>query len=112
MEGHQIDPQALAHAKLAIAALCGGIVRLFLRPATSFLRTGWALFACVTCGFYGTPAMMHYLQLTPDSDFIGAMGAALGFIGLSVAERILRAADGLDLKSWLMAWLGPKSEEK
>lgn len=95
-----IDPSWMVHAKLAFASLCGGIVRLLFRPATSLLKTLWLLFGCVTCGFYGTPVALRLLALDPEA-YAGAVGALVGFMGLSFAERALRTADKIDLLAWL-----------
>jgi len=94
-----MDPMALAHAKLAFASLCGGVVRLLFRPASSIWKTVWLLFGCVTCGFYGTPVMVKWFGLV-DAEYVGAMGALIGMVGLSVAERALRAADKFDVGAW------------
>lgn len=100
MDAPTVDPAWVAHAKLAFAALCGGMLRLFFRPATSFLQSLWLLFGCVTCGYYGTPAVMHWWEL--DESYVGAVGALVGFIGLSIAEGMLKAVDGFEFKSWLL----------
>jgi hypothetical protein len=68
----------------------------------SFVKTIWLLFGCVTCGFYGTPVLMRWWGL--DTDYAGAVGAVLGFVGLSFAEGGLRAADNWSTKlfeKWL-----------
>lgn len=103
MEAPQIDPWWLVHAKLAFAALCGGFVRLLFRPATSLLKTAWLLSGCVTCGYFGTPAAMHWWGIEPE--FSGAVGALIGFIGLSFAEGLLKMIDGFDVKDWLLKLL-------
>ena len=100
MDAPQIDPWWLVHAKLAFAALCGGLLRLFYKPAASFFRTGWLLFGCVTCGYFGTPALMRWWEI--DAEFSGAVGALVGFIGLSFAEGLLKAVDSIDLKAWIL----------
>lgn len=99
MEPTPIDPSWLVHVKLAFAAFCGGMTRLLFRPAATFLKTIWLLFGCVTCGYYGTPVVMRWWEL--DGAYAGALGAAIGFIGLSIAEGALGAADKLDLKDFL-----------
>lgn len=101
-----IDPNWAVHAKLAFAAFCGGMTRLLFRPAASFIKTAWLLFGCITCGFYGTPVVMRWWSL--DADYVGAVGASIGFIGLSVAEAALRSADKLDLREWLRSMLTKK----
>jgi hypothetical protein len=101
-----IDPSWAVHAKLAFAAFCGGMTRLLFRPAATFLKTVWLLFGCMTCGYYGTPLVMHWWTL--DSSYVGAVGASIGFIGLSVAEAALRSADKLDLREWLRSLLAKK----
>lgn len=110
MDQHNVDPAALAavlaHLKLAVAALCGGIVRLLFRPAASLAKAAWLLFGCVTCGFYGTPPVVAFWKL-PET-FAGAIGALLGLVGLTFAERILKAVDGLDLGAILLRWLEKK----
>lgn len=102
------DVAWLAHAKLAFAAFCGGMTRLLFRPAASFLKTIWLLFGCVTCGYYGTPVVMHWWGL--DEAYAGALGAAIGFIGLSLAEAALRGADKMDLKDFLRSILLRRAE--
>lgn len=102
MDPSSVDPWWLVHAKLAFAALCGGFVRLLFRPATSFLKTAWLLFGCVTCGYFGTPAAMHWWEIEPD--FSGAVGALIGFVGLSFAEGMLKMIDNFDVKEWLIRW--------
>jgi len=94
-----IDPSALVHAKLAFASLCGGMVRLLFRPAASLVKTVWLLFGCVTCGFYGTPVMIKWWAIA-DPEYVGAIGALIGFVGLSFAEGALRAADKFDVAAW------------
>lgn len=103
MDPAPLDPWWLVHAKLAFAALCGGLVRLLFKPASSFLKTAWLLFGCVTCGYFGTPAVMHWWEISPD--FSGAVGALVGFIGLSFAEGLLKMVDGIDLKAWMLKLL-------
>lgn len=93
------DVAWLAHAKLAFAAFCGGMTRLLFRPAASFLKTIWLLFGCVTCGYYGTPVILSWWSI--QADYAGAVGASIGFIGLSLAEAALRAADKMDVREWL-----------
>lgn len=95
-----IDPAALAHAKLAFASLCGGMVRLLFRPAESLIKTMWLLFGCVTCGFYGTPVMIKWWGVT-DPEYVGAVGALIGMVGLSLAQRVLVAADKFDVAAWI-----------
>lgn len=79
------------------------MTRLLFRPATSFLKTIWLLFGCVTCGYYGTPVISYWWSL--DAQYTGALGAAIGFVGLSIAEAFLRAADKFDARELLRAWL-------
>ncbi len=51
----------------------------------------------------GTPVVAYWWELDPN--YYGAMGAAIGFIGLSIAEAFLRAGDRLDVKELLRSWL-------
>ncbi|MXP24802.1 hypothetical protein GRI39_01915 [Altererythrobacter indicus] len=99
MDQHNFDPAWLVHAKLAGASLCGGMVRLLLRPASSFLKSLWLLFACVTCGFYGTFPAMAWLGV--DVEYVGAVGALLGLLGISFAEGMLKAVDSFNFRAWL-----------
>ncbi len=108
MDTSPVDPAWLVHAKLAFAAFCGGMTRLLFRPAASFLKTIWLLFGCVTCGYYATPVVMRWWGL--DEAYVGALGAAIGFIGLSLAEAALRAADKMDLKDFLRSILLRRAE--
>lgn len=100
------DAAWVVHAKLAFAAFCGGMTRLLFRPAASFLKTLWLLFGCVTCGYYGTPVVLHWWGV--DTNYAGAVGASIGFIGLSLAEAALRAADRVDLREWLAGIIARK----
>jgi hypothetical protein len=104
MDAPGLDPAWAVHAKLAFAALCGGITRLLFRPATSFVKTIWLLFGCVTCGFYGTPVIMNWWGM--GQDYAGAVGAVLGFMGLSFAEAALKASDGWSAK--VFEWIERK----
>ena len=95
-----VDPEILANAKIAFAALCGGITRLLFKPAENIRKTAWLLFGCVTCGYYGTPAVSHWLSIS--ADYAGAVGATLGLVGLSFAQGALTAADKFDIVGWFM----------
>jgi hypothetical protein len=109
VDAPQLDPSWIDHAKIAFAALCGGILRLLFRPATSFLKSIWLLFGCVTCGFYGTPPMMRWWEFDPS--YAGAVGALLGFVGLSFAEGLLKAIDTVDFKAWVARWASKGTSE-
>lgn len=100
-----LDPVTLAHAKIAIASLCGGMVRLIFRPAASLLKTVWLLFGCVTCGYYGTPVALRVFELDAQH-YAGAIGAVIGLVGLSIAEAVLRAADKFDVTAWIGRKIG------
>lgn len=93
-----VDPEILENAKIAFAALCGGMTRLLFKPAENIRKTVWLLFGCVTCGYYGTPALSLWLAIGPD--YAGAVGAALGLVGLSFAQGALTAADKFDIIGW------------
>lgn len=114
MEPPQVDLWYVAQAKLAGAAFCGGVVRLLFRPAQGetvlarMLKSAWLLFGCVTCGFFFTPPMMSWWGFDPS--YSGAIGAVLGFVGLSVADGVLRSVDGFNLAGVLRFML--KSEGK
>lgn len=112
MEPPHIDPSIteaiVAHAKIAFAALCGGLVRLLFRPAASLTKTFLMLFGCVSCGYWGTPAAMQWFAF--DEAYAGAVGALLGFIGLSLAEGLLKAVDGFEFKAWLRNFLTKGTE--
>ena len=97
------DPEIVAHAKVAVAAALGGVVRMFLRPAKSLRQSALLILSCVTCGFYSTWPIMDWLNLPVD--YVGAVGALAGLAGLSVAEGLLRAVDGFDFKALLSAVL-------
>lgn len=105
MEAPQIDPVWVGHAKIAFAALCGGIVRLLYKPADGLIKSVWLLFGCITCGFYSTPVLIGWWGLDPVT-WAGAIGAATGFIGLSVAGGALKAVDSFDFKGWLTRKVG------
>lgn len=100
----ELDPSIAANAKIAVGAAAGGIVRSFLRPARSLTHTVLLLFSCVTCGFYGTQPLIDWFSLPVD--YAGAVGAALGFLGLSIAEGLLRAFDRFDFRQFLLNFFG------
>lgn len=93
------------HAWLAFASFCGGVMRLMFRPASGetakqrLLKSVWLLFGCVTCGYYGTPVTMAWCGI--DQSYSGAVGALLGFIGLSIAEGTLKGVDGFQIVNLL-----------
>lgn len=97
------DPSWMDHLKLGVAAFAGGMARLYIKPATSLLRSVWQLFGCITCGYYGTPVILGWWEI--DAAYAGAVGASIGFIGLSIAEATLLAADKMDFKEWVAGWL-------
>lgn len=88
----------IPHAKIAVSAFAGGVVRMFLRPARTLPQTGLLLTSCVTCGYFGQPVASYLLGLPERFD--GAMGALIGLIGVSLAEGALKAADKADLIGW------------
>lgn len=102
-----LDPTTLASVKIALSAGAGGLVRMFLRPARSLAQTAMLLVSCVTCGFFGTDPLVDWLHL--PSNYAGAVGALLGFIGLSIAEGVLRAVDALDFRAILAGIIKGKS---
>ena len=77
-------------------AFCGGVVRLFLRPAKSHRKTAMLLLCCVICGVIGTPAAIAVFKLNPD--WSNWLCTGLGLIGLSLAQRALKIADEGSLK--------------
>lgn len=94
-----LDPDLVENAKIAFAALCGGMTRLLFKPAENIIKTVWLLLGCVTCGFYGTPAIMKWWDM--DLEYAGAIGAALGLVGLSFAQGAIMAADKFDIAAWI-----------
>lgn len=99
MDPSPFDAYWLDQAKLAFAALCGGLVRLLFRPSASILKSVWLLFACVTCGYYGTPPALHWFAISPE--FSGGVGAIIGLVGVSIAERVLFALDNFNFRQIL-----------
>ena len=99
-----VDPEILANAKIAFAALCGGITRLLFKPASSVRKTMWLLFGCVTCGYYGTPVFCHWMAI--DADYAGAVGALLGLVGLSFAQAAFTFAEKIDMVDWWVRFKG------
>lgn len=94
-----IDPTILAQAKVAFASFAGASVRLFLRPVETLRRAVACTIACVACGLYGTPFLM-WLWSLPDA-YSGGVGAALGLLGLSLAESALKAVERFDIAGWI-----------
>ncbi len=92
------------HAKIALAALLGGMVRLFLRPTRTVGSTVMLLTSCVTCGYFGQPVISYAMDL--PARFDGAVGAILGLIGVSIAEGVLKGVDRLDFKTLLLRLIG------
>ena len=82
-----VEAQFLAQAKVMIASFLGGMVRLFLRPSTTLLRSIGLVACCVTLGFYFTPMAMDYFNL--PEEWIGGVGALIGLVGLSVADALV-----------------------
>ena len=76
-------PPISPEAKIIIAAFGGGMIRLFLKPAQSLMRSVWLVACCVVCGYYFTPIAIMAGGL--DESWTGAMGALIGLVGLSVA---------------------------
>lgn len=110
MDGSDHGLAALApHLKLAFASFWGGVLRLFLRPVEgeSFFhavaKSMWMLFGCVTCGYYFTPVIMGWWGV--GGNYTGAVGALLGFVGLSIAEGILAGVDGINVPNILRFFL-------
>lgn len=105
-----LTPEMVAHAKLAIASFAGGAVRVFLRPISGatvverLLKSVWCVFCCVTCGFYAAPVVVDWLGFTGEGWREG-MGALIGLLGLSFAEGMLKAIEGIDLKAWMLRLL-------
>ena len=99
-----IDPTVFAQAKIGFASFAGASVRLFLRPVETVRRTIACVIACVACGMYGTPALMWTWGL-PDQ-YSGGVGAALGLLGLSLAESALKGVDHFDLGGWFKRRVG------
>ena len=96
----EFDPIVMSNAKVAAGAAAGGIVRIFLRPASTLGQTILLLASCVTCGFYSTQPIIDHWHL-PD-DYAGAIGALSGFIGLSVAEAVIK----LNFRDLIARFLG------
>lgn len=102
-----LDPQTTASIKIALSAGAGGLVRMFLRPARSLAQTALLLGSCITCGFFGTKPVIDLWHL-PVS-YAGAVGALLGFIGLSIAEGALRAVDAFDFRAIIIGFIKGKA---
>lgn len=102
MDPGSVDPWWLIHAKLIVASLCGGIVRLLWKPAESATKTIWLVFGCISCGYYGTPVIMAWWGLEPV--YRDGVAAFIGLVGLSVAGGLLKAFDSLDFRALLKAW--------
>jgi hypothetical protein len=96
----EFDAGMIANGKIAAGAAAGGVMRMFLRPVRSLGQMAALLASCVTCGFYGTGPLLNWLTL--PEDYAGAVGALLGFVGLSLAERLLKAVDEMDVAAMLL----------
>ncbi len=99
-----IDPVVAAQAKIAFASFAGASVRLFLRPVETVRRAIACTVACVACGMYGTPALMWAWGL--PEEYSGGVGAALGLLGLSLAESALKGVERLDVGGWIKRRVG------
>lgn len=101
-----LDPELIQTLKLLGAAACGGIVRMFLRPAKTLTSSALLIISCMIVGGFGTHPVLWWLGL--GEEFAGAVGAGLGFIGLSIAQAVLgwadrlKHVDGATVIDWLM----------
>lgn len=80
-------PPLSPEAKIVIASFAGGMIRLFLKPARSLLKSVWAIACCVICGYYFTPPTVMYFGL--EDQWAGAVGALIGLVGLSIADALV-----------------------
>lgn len=108
MADHSILAELAPHAKIAAAAFAGGIVRLFLRPASTIMQGILLISSCVTCGYYGQP-VASYMMGMPDK-FDTAISALVGLMGVSFAQAMLKAMDRLDLRGVFLRLLGVKQD--
>lgn len=107
MDPTTFDPATLAHLRLLAASLFGGLVRLIFRPASSIRQYICLLIGSMACGVYATPPVMIYFAFPADSR--DAVCALLSFVGLSLAGRILKFVDNLDVGAIVLKWFEKKS---
>ena len=80
----------LAHAKVAIAAFAGGMVRMFLRPAKSFGQAALLISERDWLDFisYSGGLPMFVTRVTPDPEIHAAIIAAATVFEAQVAETV------------------------
>ncbi len=95
----------LAAAKIGIAALCGGFIRLLFRPANGWKQYAYVLASCLMVGVIATGPTMTFFDI--QSGYTVFIAAGWGLFGLSVAQSVLHALDKLDLSGWLQKRVDP-----
>jgi hypothetical protein len=96
------DPAILAQMKLAFSSFLGAAIRLFLRPVEGFSRAVFCVVCSVACGWAFTETVLLLFNL--DEVYAGGVGAALGTIGLSIAESVIRGFEKIELSSIISSW--------
>jgi hypothetical protein len=93
-----------AQAVIMLASFCGGLVRLFIRPAETMKRSIFLLASCTICGQFGTPFILFEF---PDwAPMQNGIAACVGLVGLSIATGILRAIDRFDFADLFSEFFG------
>ena len=95
----------LAAAKIGIAALCGGFIRLLFRPANGWKQYAYVLVSCFLVGIIATEPTIAFFDIDPR--YTVFIAAGWGLFGLSVAQSVLHALDKLDLSGWLQKRVDP-----
>lgn len=95
-----LDPNLAAQAKIVTASGAGAFIRLYFKPSDGVWRTAWACFCSILCGIYATPVVVEFWGLSADS-YRDGLAAALGLLGLSIADMILRGCDRFDLAAFV-----------
>ena len=95
----------MASAKIAIAGLCGGYIRLIFRPARTWRQYVMLLVACALLSIFFAHPTIEYFELSDNKLF--PVAAGIGLLGLSIVQAILKALDNLDLSGWLPKKGGP-----
>lgn len=94
-----MDPELVASAKIAIAGLCGGYIRLIFRPARTWRQYAALLVACGLLPLFFTAPTLDFFGWARSNTF--PVAAGIGLVGLSIVQAILKALDKLDLSGWL-----------
>jgi hypothetical protein len=103
-----LDPVDLARHPLA-AAVLGALVGLRFAPGLSWVERAINASSSVALAAIFGPAAAELLRLSPTGE--SALAGGIALFGLGLAAQIQTAVQGLDLGTWLRAWLPGRPKE-